>query len=205
MAFVPLPGGIRVAMEYRLDGQVVLNIYHVKYSEPIVTGNLTSVLDLFLDWWSNNMADNFSSDIALVKLTAQAIDVEDGEILEMSLETPVPGTNALDSLPNNCAFCVSDLTNRTGRSYRGRHYYAGIPEAWVTNNTLDSAHYTALIASVVELYDSIAGDSLGGNVVIASFVTNGAPRTEAIGTLITGVGGDDTMDSQRRRLPKRGA
>lgn len=205
MAFVTLPTGIRVSMEFQLDGQLVVNVYHVRASGPITTIYLSAIVGAFASWWTDNMKANFTQSIALTRITARDMSVEGGAISEGLYPLPEAGTvGSPAAVPNNVAIVASWHTARTGRSYRGRSYYAGLLESDFTLSELSSTRLVALLLDVQQL-PTILFDVAEADLCVASYVNGGVPRPTGVLTTITGVTMNAVADSQRRRLPGRGA
>lgn len=203
MAFIALPNGIRVAMEYRLDGQLIVNVYHVKAIEPVVSANLTTLATVFFDWWDLTMKSNFTDAISLHRVVAKDVTVEDGAIAEIVDGPGVPGLLTSDAVPNNVAAVISLHTAKTGRSFRGRNYYAGLSEGSFTGSAINTGFLGDLLNDAAQLKADI-NDSGGLALGVASYYHNGAPRTEGVITEVTVMQADAVADSQRRRLPGRG-
>lgn len=207
MPFIPFTRGIKVAMEYNLAGQLVVNVYHIQSEDAIITANLEAIAAIFLDFWDTEftapMKASFTSDIALERIVVTDVSVADGEQYVEEPGTPIPGTNSGDSVPNNVAWVCSMRSTFTGRSRRGRNYYAGLPETLVVNNIVDAGHVLDMLENIVRLADKL--DAEGFPLGVASYYTLGAPRATALFTAFTSFGGDTVVDSQRRRLPGRGA
>jgi len=199
MAFIALPGGIRVAMEFNLVDKVVVNIYHVTTTDPIVTIKLAVIAQAFADWWLFDQAERFSHNIALVKVTAHDLSIPNGEKHEEVISPPEAGGITEGPVPNNVALVASLLTVKTGRSFQGRSYLAGLAKSGVTHNSISATKSANIVANFVQLDAALA--AIATQLVVASFVSEGAPRTTALGTPVTGVAVKLRVDTQRRRLP----
>ena len=205
MAFIPLPLGLRVAMEYTLDGQLVVNVYHVKASSPISTIYMEAILEAFQQWWEEDMALNFTSSIGLERIVVKDVSVEDGSQVEEEFATPLFGTvGSVAAVPNNVAICIGLKTAQTGRSFRGRNYYAGLLETDFALSLLSGGRVATLFDSALALPGRL-NDLAEAELAIASYVHNGAPRTTGVLTPVTSMTINSIADSQRRRLPGRGA
>ncbi len=200
MAYIKLPLGIKVALEFDLAGKVVVNIYHVTTTDPITSVKLTTIAQAFLDWWVASMAASFSQDVSVIGASCLNLDVENGEKIYVPETPPVPGLIAASALSNNVACVVTLDTDKTGRSFQGRTYLAGIGEHEVQGNTIDTTRVTALLVGMIQLDADLA--VLNTSMVVASFVTAGAPRAEGVPTRITAYSMNNRVDTQRRRLPK---
>lgn len=199
MAYIRLPAGIRVALEYEVFGKVVVNVYHVTTTDPIVTVKLLDIAELFADWWTATLSDDFSTDIGLTQVTALNLDEENGEKQTFVVSPPTVGGLAEAATSNNVAIVASFATAKTGRSFRGRSYQAGLPEIQITENLIT----TVRAASIVSSYGALALLLAVENAlfVVASFVTAGAPRAEGVATEIESIAVNTRVDTQRRRMP----
>lgn len=203
MAFIPATNTIRIALEYTMNDQLVVNVYYVDKTTPIVTANLTQIAIVFRDWWVNTQRANFAPAILLQRVIATDVSVANGAQVVETLVTPSPGTLAGASTPNNVAIVVTHLTGLIGRSNRGRTFYAGINASDVTDNFISSTRQTALLSAETTLLSSVS--SAGMRRVVVSYFSGGLPRTSAQVRQITGFKMNTRVDTQRRRLPGTGA
>lgn len=200
MAYIRLPLGIRVAVEFDLNGKVVVNIYHVTTADPITTVKLEAIAQVFIDWWTTIQLDNVSDEVALIGVTAMNLDVPNGEKIELPVVPAVYGTVVGGSVPNNVALVIGLRTAQTGRSFQGRTYIAGLGDQEVTQNTISTARLGTFIIAFATLdVDLLA---INSQLVVASFVSGGVPRAEGIATQVDAISGNTRVDTQRRRLPE---
>lgn len=202
MAFIALPNGIKIACEYALNGQLVVNVYHVTTSLPITTVNLTALATVFLNWWTNNQRQNFTTAIGLNRIVVTDVSVPNGLQTIMAVAPAVAGTVAGATAPNNVALVLSQRTGFSGRSFRGRSYYAGVGAAEIADNFISTTFASALTADAASLTSQL--NSAGFIWVVASFFTGGAPRATGVATPINSFIADTRVDTQRRRLPGTG-
>jgi hypothetical protein len=113
-------------------------------------------------------------------------------------------------LPNNVTLTVSFRTANRGRSFRGRNYVVGLGETQVAGNTVAPSVITAFDGIYSQLLASPVA-AIATWVVVSRFsgvdpvTKEPIPRVTGIATPITSVTVvDNVVDSQRRRLPKRG-
>jgi hypothetical protein len=106
------------------------------------------------------------------------------------------------AMPNSIASVVSIKTALRGRSYRGRIYHMGIPDAHVTDNLMGTAQVTALQAA----YQAAVLLAIAGNpdfrLGVLSYYNLGNLRGTPVFTPATEVSVDARVDSQRRRMPR---
>lgn len=200
MAYIRLPLGIKVAMEFTLAGKIVVNIYHVTTSDPIITLKLQDIANVFIDWWTTNLKAEFSEDVALFSVSALNLNVENGEKIVVGVAPVVPGTEANESMSNNVALVISLKTAKTGRSFQGRVYLAGITEFDVTANNILVAKAANLAGDYAQLDTDLTAEN--ATLVVASFQTAGEPRVEGVATPVESFVVNTRVDTQRRRLPK---
>lgn len=199
MAFIRLPLGVRVAVEFDWNGEVVLNVHHVILDGPITLVNITMVANTIGAWAIDHLLPNMSTTTSLTGVTATSLDVPNGEQYHADISPPEPGAVGGESMPNNVAIVCAFYTAKTGRSYRGRAYVPGMAELYVNGNFLDGAVAASVAAAYAELQADLA--IINGTLVVASFETAGAPRAEGIGTPVESFAVNLRVDTQRRRLP----
>lgn len=196
---VTLPGGIRIAVEMAQHGKIVVNIYHVTTTDPIVTIKLLQIAQLFADWWTADLSVWLSNDLVLNSVTALDISIENGEKQTLPVVPGIPGDLVGMALPNNVASVVSLRTAKTGRSFMGRSFLAGLSEDFVSVNSITPG----LAASFVDAFDElITGlETIDTLLVVASFISGGVPRVTGVATEVDSITMNLRVDTQRRRLP----
>lgn len=200
MAYIRLPAGVKVALEYEVFGKIVVNVYHVTTTDPILTLKLFDIAEIFADWWETSLAAQMSNDIALTAVTAHNLDVVNGEKVTFPVSPPVPGGTVQDATTNNVALVASFRTDLTGRSFRGRAYHAGLPAAVIDENEVTVVKAANILASYVVLDTALVSDNC--TQVVASFQSGGVPRSVGVATPVSSVIVNTRVDTQRRRLPK---
>lgn len=205
MPFIPTPGGVKVCMRYMKAGQQVCNVFHVDVGGAPSTADLIAIGGAFKDWWSAKVKPYQSEDVTL-----QAVEVTDIETLgapgiEYTTGLPDTGTVGAPPLPNNVTIASKLSSGLTGRSYRGRSYFVGLTPAYILadNQHINPTMSTAFNAMWEDLLSRIV--ALGFELAILSLRNGGADRTSGVLTAVTNVLTNTVLDSQRRRLPERGA
>ncbi len=200
MAFIPLPAGIRVAVEYTLDGKPVVNIYHISDDNPITQIRLDLVAAIFVNWWDTYLYLRMSNQIALVSVTATDVSVANGGQSIDAPVSPIPGDGVLAAATSQTALVVSLRTPKTGRSFRGRSYLAGLTRSEFTDNDVTTTFATNVAADFLELISDLNTNNF--NLIVASYQEDGAPRTTGVATNVTTLIVNTRVDTQRRRIPK---
>jgi hypothetical protein len=189
-------------MRFLDDGQKVENVYHLDGAAPANGADLVDMAILFADWWDVTMQPLVTDVVQLVAVVAKALDTESSPAIEYVTGLPLTGGDTTGSLPNNVTLAVKWLTGLSGRSFRGRTYHIGLSKDQVADNIVVATPLAAIVAA----YNTLISDttSAGRFMAVASSITGGAPRTTGVMTPIVSATADNTIDSQRRRLPGRG-
>lgn len=199
--FIPVDKGIEVACRFSLDGQQVQTSLWFQAPAAPVEQDLLDALNVMLQWWA--FISGYVSQM-LIPTVFQAYDrtaqVKPSRVITEF--TPAAGAVPGEIAPNNVAACVSLLTGYGHRSGRGRSYLMGIAVSQLTNNTFEPSP----LSNWVEAYDNIRfeAQSVGLTHVIVSRYHDHLPRPLGVCVPVTNIRIDNTVDSQRRRLPKRG-
>lgn len=203
MAFIPTPNGISVEVRCTLAGQQVENCFHVRTDEGTPSSKLVSVATIVRNWVLTDWFDNISEDVEFREVYVTDISSDSGGTFSASNETPVFGAITEPSVANNVAYCLSLLTAKRGRSYRGRWYAYGFTRLAVNDSAIPSTLAAAFRSSLLAL--RVLLDDNSTPFCVLSKRNNKVNRTEGVLTPINGVKLVDlVVDSQRRRLPGRG-
>lgn len=201
MPFVAVPATIKASLFYTLNGQPAMNRIHVGVSAtlPTVLG-CAGVATALADWWLGNAQGLVGPTMALRAVEAISIAEPNGPQFTFSAGLPAAGTGTSPCLPGNNAFCVSLRTGLTGRSARGRWYWAGLQEGQVVENVVDSGAVASIVGAIDNLKDAIL--AIDATPVIVSYVANKAPRPggPVKFVIIDALATDNIVDSQRGRL-----
>jgi len=203
MARIPTENVAEVTMTFLQDGQYLINKHAFLNTAGWDEGSLNNLGTAVREWWDTNLKAKVTNQVQLVAI--ECVDLTAGSGLGTAVTTglPITGTSAQPAPPNNVTLSIKKATGLIGRSFRGRTYHVGLPENVVTNNTVD----TAFVGQLRDAYDALKqplGALIPVDLCVLSEWADGAPRTEGICTVVTGIGVDPIVDSQRRRLPGRG-
>lgn len=202
--FIPVPGVARFELIFTAAGSRVENVYHVK---KIATSwdvtSLATVADKFIAWYDETLKSQVSSSVNLALVVATDHSSATGPRLEYTEGLPIAGSNAGVLLPNNATVAASWRTALRGRSYRGRTFHVGMTQSQVEGSNLAAGAQAALQLVYSNLMSAV-NDSDHQLVVVSRF-NQGTSRIIGAATPINNVTIDPVVDSQRRRLPARGA
>jgi hypothetical protein len=205
MVYVPAQNVAQANLRYTWDGQQIENTLYFELDGSTWATNTLEVLGADLaSWWINNLASNLSSNLTLREVYCVDLTSQTGPT-GTYVPNPLPsGGDTTSSVPNNVSFAVSFRTAGRGRSSRGRNYVPGLTEQNLTDNELT----TSMAVFLTDAYDALLSQGTFTSPVtwvIVSRYANKQPRTQALVQPVTAVlATDNVVDSQRKRLPKRG-
>jgi hypothetical protein len=203
MQFIPADKVVQVQMIYNWAGQVVENVYHYKFDVTPIPSIMSDLAQDMRNWWDTEMKPGAPTNFVLTKVVCTDLSSRSAASIEYTGGLPLAGTSTQPALPNNVCVAVKWLTSLRGRSYRGSTYHMPILSISVTNNTISPASVAGLTANYTPLL-TMTASLLNPLFVVVSRFSNSAPRTAAVVTPIIGISINQTVDSQRRRLPERG-
>lgn len=201
MPFVAVPSTIKVSWFYTLNGIPAMNRLYVSTVPSLPTlADCAAAAAVGATWWDANCKALQAGTLALRAVEAVSVAVQNGPQSTFSAGLPVSGTNGSPALPGNNSFAISLRSGLTGRSARGRWFWAGLSESQVTDNTVAAGTVTSIVAALDNLLSAFAAASL--TPIIVSFVSNGIPRPGGpVKFIITdALAVDAIIDSQRGRL-----
>lgn len=206
MPFVPTPT-TQINMRYLWDNQQCENILHYSTLSPptlsIDLADIDAVGTAIVDAWILHQQGVTPTTLSFVELLFTDLTVIDGYSVNFNLGLPLAGTNANQSLPNNCALVVTKRTAKRGRAFRGRSYVPGLQEGGVNGNSVTSAIQTAALNFFNDIR-IIAVGAPGYQMQVAHRFSGTQPLENGTVEPVTNFTTNATVDSQRRRLPGRG-
>lgn len=203
MAFIPVANTAMAELIFEHDGVRSENVMYFEHADPIDGVELLDLVDTVRAWWTANMKALMSDEYSLVLIRVSDISSQDGLGYESSEDLPVAGTYSAEALPANCTLSTKFITGQRGRSFRGRNYFVGLVGDEVETDLVKATFVSAILAAYEALLTAM--DTTNWTWVVVSRYHNNAPRSSGITTPIIGVSCDRVVDSQRRRLPGRGA
>lgn len=206
MAFVPTPNCVQLEMVMLWNSQVVQNVFHYVKSAPWDVDSMEELGDGFVGAIAAGFDTLVSDTLSVTSLRITDLSAQNAPSIEYGTGLPIAGEAVSPSLPNSVTCVVSKRTQLRGRSFRGRIYHCGLVESQVTGNVLG----TGVAAALVAFYSSLNPINLPtitdeAIMVVLSRFSEGSPRATGLATPVNSFTCDGIIDSQRRRLPGRGA
>jgi len=203
MPFIPAENTARIIMGFTQGGQQVANQFYAQFPTQPDKDDLAALAVVIKNWWIDFIQPIQSSTVSLVRIELTDITEEAGEQVTYTGGLPLSGDEGAPALPNNVTVSVKLTTGFSGRSKRGRQYFIGL----VNTQLVDPNHILlGMITTLQDAYSALidAISDAGWQMVVASFVSGGVPRLTAELTPVIAASVNQTLDSQRRRLPERG-
>ena len=205
MAFQPVPDTAKFALVHKsAGGDDVINVLYFPRGGQWGLPELESAAQALATVWTNDVMTNLSSWTRFLRVEARGERAQEDVSFEFVLPSPVAGSRTGDSLPPQCAFCVTHITGLTGRANRGRTYFGLLAESDAADGFLAQGRANGLRNGLVAVRN-IMGNA-GWTHVVVSRVRNKVRLPTAITTTVIGYKyTDQIIDTQRRRRVGRGS
>jgi hypothetical protein len=204
--FQPAPDCVQVTVEGSLDGQLTINdLFFRSQIGPRTPADVLFLTQAIRDWYIDAVVPNLNHNWEGRVVKGRGLS-SPNPITALAGMVDVVGALTGDQLPNNCTMAVHFGTGMAGRSFSGRNYVPVLDRDFVIGNVIDSAWANDIVLAYMQLVFPGAVVPDGWIWVIISRVQGGVRPAEALFHEITSVSVvDRIVDSQRRRLPGRGA
>jgi hypothetical protein len=201
----PIPDVVEVVLRLKYAGQEVRNVMHFGPGTPGTPIAESVVGQNVADWWKSQLRPHIPNSVELYAVDARYLGAAEDAGTIVTAGLPSTGAYANESLPNNVAACVSIVTAKRGRAFRGRIFHVGIGVDQVGGNILNADYVVNIRAAYEKLLSTESGGVEGLGLAVASFQLGANWRSPTgLYTLATGIIINNVVDSQRRRLPGRG-
>lgn len=200
MAFVPAENTVLLELVYDWQGETAENTLYFEKSDGWDIGEMQNLATDVNEWWNENLAPITSSSVELEVIRVTKLDTQFDLFYELAPAVPYQGDETDPSMPNNVSVTTTFQSGKRGRSFRGRNYFVGLTENNVSGNLVDPV-FQAALQTAYELLNGAISTTLTDHVVVSRF-GNGIPRVDAIVSEVIAYRAGQTIDTQRRRLPR---
>jgi hypothetical protein len=192
-----VPHAIKIEFNALQNGVPVVNRVYVTQSGTISSADLDDVGIKALAFF-NNYKTVLHASYVLSNITITDVSIVGGSQLIIPLTTANTGLVSGAVMAANAAVVTSLRSARIGRSFRGRWYWGGLPEASMSDaQNITSGAATAFNGVMQDFIDQLL--TIGKVLVVVSRFADKVARTVALTTDIIGLITDTKIDSQRRR------
>jgi len=206
--FIPAPNICQLELVYDLDDQIIENRVFIEGSDQWTLSTMAELATNAAQAFETNLSPLLSDQLQLTLVRCTDMEVDDGAGVEYEPVTAIFGDISGGSLPNNVTLTTKFGSGLTGRSNRGRVYTPAIPRSSVATAAVNEV--TAEVAGDFSsswgnfFNDLIGGTDNAARHVVVSYCFNKTWRTVANVVGVISYSTNQTLDSQRRRLPERG-
>lgn len=200
MAFQAVPDVCEGIVVFQYSSELFWqNTFHFE-REGGYTQAQVDTLATTLDGWAGIQARPLiSSDVNYHHVEVRGLAFEN-DLFSLAQAGAGAGTLGAGVSSLNQAYAIKRVTGLTGRSARGRIYWAGFPKASVVANSLTQAYADNIVSALENMQTSVG--IIGWTMVVVSRRNAGAARPTGITFPITGWSNTDTqVDTMRKRLP----
>lgn len=204
MATIPVPNVVQLELIYTFNSDVMENVLHYQIPGTANADDLTALAAAAYTEWVTNLRASISQSVFLRSIKVTDLTTNVSPTVTWGVGLPQAGSLVGTPAPNNVTCCFTKRTNLRGRNNRGRIYWPLLATSEITNNVLSGARVTAIVNGLANF--RVLNTALGDwEMVVVSRYFNNSPRASGIFTPVTNFTSDGIVDSQRRRLPGRGA
>lgn len=204
MAYQPVLGTVEVRMQYILNGESCENVYHVANDteEAWTLAAMEDIASAFADWEDGSAKLQRTSQCALHNITVTDLTSLTSDRLTRPIVPPIVGTRGGDSQANNVTFALKADVHNRGRGKNGRTFWIGLAEDQTAGSTITSAARDAIVTALNALITAIeAVNPTYRLVIVHRVVGNVHPPVAGSSQVFLYSATDDTLDSQKNRLP----
>lgn len=198
MAFQAVPRGVKIELNAVQNDVPIVNVWYAQLAGAPTDADLLAISEAVETWWHDNLKPSQHGTYVVQNITVTDVSIASGhQHINASIFEPMGGAGD-DAAAANAAAVISWRTAATGRSFRGRTYIGGLPQAAL----VDAQHLTTAAASAYNLAGANLVDALeavGATLVVVSRIALGVVRIIAVATEIIAWVTDNRIDSQRRR------
>jgi len=203
MAFIPAPGCCNVTFNFQALGGFVgqTHLDFGKGGAGVFELGDFDLMQVAAQEVFTELGDiAFPGQIDTCIMTLRALDEQFGFVANYTLDTGAAASAA--TAPQQVTFCLKFGTGLAGRSFRGRTYHVGLTEGGVLSGVVDTTVAENILSFWGTMADAIEGSVSSAEHVVISRYANGAPRTEALVTPVTGISYTTRSTATQRRRAK---
>jgi len=192
-----VPNGMKCEFNATQNGVPVVNRVYVTTSSAPTLGDMDDLVVAALAFF-NDYKESTHESYVLNDITVTDVHVANGPQVIFPLTTGNTGLVTGTAAGGNVAIVASLRTAFTGRSFRGRWYFGGVPTAAMANAQLATTGTASALAGYFSDFIDALQD-IGMTLVVVSKFAAGVARVTNLATEIISIIVNTKLDSQRRR------
>lgn len=190
-------GGVRAVMQFVQHGEQRANVLHGIKSTDWSISELTDLANELKSAWDSVWRVTVVDDMVLEAIICTALMGPLSIQFTLGCTSNCAGASTATPAPGNASATLSWRTTGIGRSKRGRTFPAGFQEQNINDDDSIASGFlvslTAIASALIIAFANVPGAQLG----VFSRVLN---QIFPVSTVVV----ENTLDTQRRRLPGRG-
>lgn len=204
MPFQAVPDTCQINIRYTRAGQLIENVLHATKDGGFSLSDLTAVASTVNTVVPTVWMPLMPANVVYQETNVIDLSVEGGSQVTQSVVGGQAGGVGGTPYPNSVTLAIRMKSGIGGRSGSGRIYWPGFTSGQASDsNTIESSVVADIIDAITQLIDAL--ETISAIVTIVSRFLNSAARPEGVPFVVNTVSVfDNTIDSQRRRLPGRG-
>lgn len=204
MPFQAVPDTCQINIRYTREGQQIENVLHATKTGGFSLSDLEAVASTVNTVVPTTWMPLMPTNIVYQETNVIDLSVEGGSQVTQSVVGGQGGGVSGNALPNNVTLAVRLKSGIGGRSGSGRIYWPGFATSQqALANTIDTGVVSDIISAIGDLIAAL--ELIDTIITIVSRYLNSSVRPEGVPFVVNNVTVfDNTVDSQRRRLPGRG-
>lgn len=199
MAFQPVDDTARFAMVHDDSGSVnAINVLYFRNQTAWGLTELGTAVSTLVGLWTANVVPLLSQGTRFLRIEARGERTQVDVSFQLQVTPAATGGVGGEALPLQCSLCVTHLSGYTGRSARGRTYFAFLPEEKGAGGLLYPNYADQFVTALETIRTQMS--ALGWTHVIVSRYSNKVKRPTALTLEVLGYRlRDREVDTQRRR------
>lgn len=192
-----------VKMFYVTADTNMMNTYHVRLSAGWTNSDLEALETAFEDWEGTLASAERSDLVVLDRIICTDLTSLTSGNYDKQVSPPIAGQQPSEILPANSTIAIKGNIGERGRGRAPRIFWIGLTIGQVTEDSIDQAAATSLVAALDGLQGlitaAVPGAELGViHTVVAGVHVPDAPFSPIYNWVLT----DLALDSQKDRLPR---
>lgn len=202
MAHQDVTRTIQCQVNYFLDNNNAANIFHCLATSVIDVTLLDDIAGVINGWLTTDWAPLASDDWTANEIVLTGLNSLSDPRKSYPIAPPIPGTLTDIALPANVTLAIKEDVGHRGKGIAGRWFWVGFAGSQVVGDSVLTASATAIIAALQHLNTLLAAVPGCEGMCVPHLVVNRVRPNPASSDLVASfVITDNTMDSQRDRLP----
>lgn len=195
-AILPIPGGILANIVGRTFGGALVNTLGFLTTSPVAQQTLITIAQVVRDQLLPSLLQAMNNRSGFQNIRVHDMLRPQVRSHTLALTGTNQGVRTGKAAPSNVAEVIGTRTDRSGGSYRGRMFLAGVDDEMFVDNEINSTQMGRL------------GQIGLAILALNNFFTSTGPavlsRTKGTATFIRGYQLDNLIDDKSRRLTGRG-